>query len=254
MKLNLNKIYIHLYISITYNAQYMTNNENNMRLEVTKEWKDAFPGASVGLLVMKNTVNPQNNPDLDNKMKEIEEEIRNNFSESGREGIRELSTIRAYTEYYKKFKKTYHVMLQLESIALKNRNLPRISTLVSAMFAAELKNQLLTAGHDISKLQNPVVLNIANGNESYTGMGGKLQNLNPDDMFISDNAGVISSIIYGPDNRTPITPDTEDVLFTVYGPTGISPEQIKNHLEDISSYVKLVSTDAVTDTLEIYSS
>jgi len=254
MKLNLNKIYIHLYISITYNAQYMTNNENNMRLQVTKEWKDAFPGASVGLLVMKNTVNPKNNPDLDNKMKEIEEEIRNNFSESGREGIRELSTIRAYTEYYKKFKKTYHVMLQLESIALKNRNLPRISTLVSAMFAAELKNQLLTAGHDISKLQNPVVLNIANGNESYTGMGGKLQNLNPDDMFISDNAGVISSIIYGPDNRTPITPDTEDVLFTVYGPTGISSEQIKNHLEDISSYVKLVSTDAVTDTLEIYSS
>ena len=254
MKLNLNKIYIHLYISITYNAQYMTNNENIMRLEVTKEWKDAFPGASVGLLVMKNTVNPKNNPDLDNKMKEIEEEIRNNFSQSGREGIRELSTIRAYTEYYKKFKKTYHVMLQLESIALKNRNLPRISTLVSAMFAAELKNQLLTAGHDISKLQNPVVLNIANGNESYTGMGGKLQNLNPDDMFISDNAGVISSIIYGPDNRTPITPDTEDVLFTVYGPTGISPEQIKNHLEDISSYVKLVSTDAVTDTLEIYSS
>ena len=253
MKLNLNKIYIHLYISITYNAQYMTNNENNMRLQVTKEWKDAFPGASVGLLVMKNTVNPKNNPDLDNKMKEIEEEIRNNFSESGREGIRELSTIRAYTEYYKKFKKTYHVMLQLESIALKNRNLPRISTLVSAMFAAELKNQLLTAGHDISKLQNPVVLNIANGNESYTGMGGKLQNLNPDDMFISDNAGVISSIIYGPDNRTPITPDTEDVLFTVYGPTGISPEQIKNHLEDISSYVKLVSTDAITDVLEIYS-
>ena len=254
MKLNLNKIYIHLYISITYNAQYMTNNENIMRLEVTKEWKDAFPGASVGLLVMKNTVNPKNNPDLDNKMKEIEEEIRNNFSQSGREGIRELSTIRAYTEYYKKFKKTYHVMLQLESIALKNRNLPRISTLVSAMFAAELKNQLLTAGHDISKLQNPVVLNIANGNESYTGMGGKLQNLNPDDMFISDNAGVISSIIYGPDNRTPITADTEDVLFTVYGPTGISPEQIKNHLEDISSYVKLVSSDAVTDTLEIYSS
>ena len=125
---------------------------------------------------------------------------------------------------------------------------------VSAMFAAELKNQLLTAGHDISKLQNPIVLNIANGNESYTGIGGKLQNLNPDDMFISDNGGVISSIIYGPDNRTPITPDTKDVLFTVYGPTGIREEQIRNHLEDISSYVKLVSTDAVTDTLEIYSS
>ena len=253
VKLNLNKIYIHLYIFITYNAQYMANNENIINLEITKEWKDAFPGASVGVLVMRNTVNPKNNPDLDNKMKEIEDEIRNNFSESGREGIRALPTIRSYTEYYKKFKKTYHVMLQLESVALKNRNLPRISALVSAMFTAELKNQLLTAGHDISKLQRPIVLNIATGNESYTGMNGKVQNLNSDDMFISDNVGVISSIIYGPDNRTPITSDTSDVMFTVYGPAGISTEQIKNHLEDISSYVKLVSSDAVTEILEIYS-
>ena len=248
------KMYIYLYLFITYNAQYMANNENIINLEITREWKDAFPGASVGVLVMRNTVNPKNNPDLDNKMKGIEDEIRNNFSESGREGIRGLPTIRSYTEYYKKFKKTYHVMLQLESIALKNRNLPRISALVSAMFAAELKNQLLTAGHDISKLQRPIVLNIATGNESYTGMNGKVQNLNPDDMFISDNVGVISSIIYGPDNRTPITSDTTDVMFTVYGPAGISTEQIKNHLEDISSYVKLVSSDAVTDILEIYSS
>ena len=145
-------------------------------------------------------------------------------------------------------------MLQLESVALKNRNLPRISALVSAMFAAELKNHLLTAGHDISKLQRPVVINIATGNESYTGMNGKVQNLNPDDMFISDKVGVISSIIYGPDSRTSITSDTTDVMFTVYGPAGISTEQIKNHLEDISSYVKLVSSDAITDTLEIYSS
>jgi len=70
----------------------------------------------------------------------------------------------------------------------------------------------------------------------------------------SDNVGVISSIIYGPDNRTSITSDTTDVMFTVYGPAGISTGQIKNHLEDISSYVKLVSSDAVTDILEIYSS
>ena len=42
-------------------------------------------------------------------------------------------------------------------------------------------------------------------------------------------------------------------MFTVYGPAGISAEQIKNHLADISSYVKLVSSDAITDVLEIYS-
>jgi DNA/RNA-binding domain of Phe-tRNA-synthetase-like protein len=121
------------------------------------------------------------------------------------------------------------------------------------MFAAELKNQLLTAGHDMSTVRLPIVLDVAKGDESYTSMNGKVQTLSPTDMFISDTKGVISSIIYGPDNRTPITPDTSEVLFTVYGPKGISIQQMAGHLEDIRSFVNLVSPDAHTATLEIIS-
>ena len=108
-----------------------------------------------------NTVNPASHPDLDAKMSEIESEIRNNFSETRRASIRKLPAVQAYTAYYRKFKKTYHVQLQIESVALKNKSLPRISALVSAMFAAELKNQLLTAGHDMSTIQLPLVLDLS---------------------------------------------------------------------------------------------
>ena len=202
---------------------------------------------------MMNTINPANHPDLDAKMSAIESEIRNNFSEVGRPAIRNLPAMQAYTTYYRKFKKTYHVLLQIESVAFQNRNLPRISALVSAMFAAELKNHLLTAGHDMSTVQLPIVLDVAKGNESYTGMNGKLQTLSPADMFISDAKGVISSIIYGPDNRTPITGHTSEVLFTVYGPEGISHQQMTSHLEDIRAFVNLVSLDAHTATLEVIS-
>ena len=200
-----------------------------------------------------NTVNPASHPDLDAKMSEIESEIRNNFSETGRASIRKLPAMQAYTAYYRKFKKTYHVQLQIESVALKNKSLPRISALVSAMFAAELKNQLLTAGHDMSTIQLPLVLDVANGHESYTSLNGTVQTLSLTDMFISDNKGVISSIIYGPDNRTPIKSDTSEVIFTVYGPEGISSQQMTSHLEDIRSFVYLVSPDAYTGTLEIIS-
>ena len=200
---------------------------------------------------MANTVNSASHPCLDAKMSEIEAEIRNNFSDEGRTSIRKLPAMQAYATYYRKFKKTYHLQLQIESVAFKNRNLPRLSTLVSAMFAAELKNQLLTAGHDMSKVQLPVVLDVAKGDESYTSMNGNVQTLRTTDMFISDTKGVISSIIYGPDSRTPISADTSEVLFTVYGPEGISSQQITSHLEDIRSFVNLVSTDAHTTTLEV---
>ena len=105
----------------------------------------------------------------------------------------------------------------------------------------------------MSTVQLPIVLDVAKGNESYTGMNGKLQTLSPADMFISDAKGVISSIIYGPDNRTPITGHTSEVLFTVYGPEGISHQQMTSHLEDIRAFVNLVSLDAHTATLEVIS-
>jgi DNA/RNA-binding domain of Phe-tRNA-synthetase-like protein len=184
-------------------------------------------------------------------MDEVESVIRENFAEGGRPAIRALPTIQAYTAHYKKFKKTYPVQGQIESVALKGRSLPRISTLVSAMFAAELKNHLLTAGHDMAALRPPVTLNVSTGDETYTKMNSKEQTLSPGDMFISDAEGVISSIIYGPDSRTPITADTTDVLFTVYGPEGISSQQITSHLEDIRDFVNLVSPDADTVSLEV---
>ena len=84
-------------------------------------------------------------------------------------------------------------------------------------------------------------------------MNGEVETLSPTDMFISDTKGVISSIIYGPDNRTPITPGTSEVLFTVYGPEGISSQQMTSHLEDIRLFVNLVSPDAHTTTLEVIS-
>lgn len=220
-------------------------------LEATDRWKEAFPAASVGVLLIRNAANPANHPDLDAMMSEIESDIRKNYSEGGRPAIRALPTIQAYTAYYRKFKKTYHVQLQLESVALKNRSLPRISALVSAMFAAELKNHLLTAGHDMAAVQSPVTLDVSTGNETYTKMNGKEQTLSPGDMFISDAQGVISSIIYGPDNRTPITADTSDVLFTTYGPEGISVRQMTSHIEDIRDFVNLVSPDAETVSLEV---
>ena len=63
--------------------------------------------------------------------------------------------MREYINYYKRFKKTYHVLLQLESIN-KNKSIPRVDAPVQAMFMAELNSFLLTAGHDLNRIQSPI--------------------------------------------------------------------------------------------------
>lgn len=67
-----------------------------------------------------------------------------------------VATQQAYAAYYKKFKKSYHVLAQLESVIFNGRWLPNTAALVAAMCMAELKNMLLIAGHDLDKITLPV--------------------------------------------------------------------------------------------------
>jgi len=218
---------------------------------VSDAWKAAYPGASVGVLSMRGVSSPDRHEELDSRKQTLERELRERFADHDRAALKALSTIRAYNDYYKQFGKSYHVQLQLESIVHKGKTIPRVAALVESMFMAELKNQMLTAGHDLAALEMPVGVDVANGDERYTQINGQEQQMKPGDMMISDARGVISSIVYGPDQRTRITPKTTRVLFTVYAPPGIETEAVRLHLQDIQTNVLVVSPNAQTEVLEV---
>jgi DNA/RNA-binding domain of Phe-tRNA-synthetase-like protein len=202
-------------------------------LEVTTAWKDTFPEAHVGVLAMREVSNPAQHAELEKHKIELENGLRAQFSGHERSALASHPILQAYSSYYRRFNKTYHVQLQLESITWKRKAIPSVSALVEAMFMAEMKNLLLTAGHDLDVLRLPLTLDVSKGTERYILMRGEEQVLKPDDMFIRDKDDVISSIIYGPDRRTQITADTRNVVFTVYAPAGIDEQAVKEHLQDI---------------------
>jgi DNA/RNA-binding domain of Phe-tRNA-synthetase-like protein len=136
-------------------------------------------------------------------------------------------------------------------VALKTKPIPRVAALVEAMFMAELESQLLTAGHDLDLIHLPVSIEVAEGDERYILLNGQEQLLKPNDMYIRDRLGIISDIIYGPDQRTHIRQDTRSVLFTVYAPASIAQDRLANHLETMREYVRLISPEAETAALEI---
>jgi DNA/RNA-binding domain of Phe-tRNA-synthetase-like protein len=219
---------------------------------VAEAWKMTYPGASVGILVMRNVINPQRHEMLDQRKVELEDQLRAQFSGYDRARIKALPAIQAYNAYYRRFKKTYHVQLQLESVVLKNRPIPRVAALVEAMFMAELKDLLLTAGHDLELVQTPVRIDVADGTEHYIRINGSEQRLKAGDMKIVDAVGVLSSIIYGPDRRTQIGPSTRRVLFTAYAPPGIAEDAVYEHLRGIRDNVVLVSPEAEVVSLHVY--
>ncbi len=157
--------------------------------EVTTAWRSAFPGAHTGVLLMRGVSNPAQHPDLERWKGELEAELRAQYSGQDRVALSNHPVLRAYNDHYKRFKKSYHVQLQLESIAWKGKSIPSVSALVEAMFMAEMKNLLLTAGHDLDLVQLPLTLDVSKGTEGYTLMRGEEQILKPGDMMISDRVG-----------------------------------------------------------------
>jgi DNA/RNA-binding domain of Phe-tRNA-synthetase-like protein len=219
---------------------------------ILDNWKQTYPGAFVGVLVMRQVTNPDNHPELDTRKDEIEAELRQRFEGYDRPALRAEPVLQTYYNYYKRFKKTYHVQGQLESILWKDKSIPRVAALVEAMFMAELQDQLLTSGHDLDLVQPPVGVDSASGVERFIGIRGNEIQLKANDMFIADAEGVISSVIYGPDKRTSINENTTAVLFTVYAPPGIAETAVRAHLDHIETYVRLISPEAVTELKEVY--
>ncbi len=219
---------------------------------VAERFSTTYPGAMAGVLAMRNVTNPEHNAGLEQRKAELEAELRARFAGQGRAALQELPTVRAYGSYYSRFKKTYHVLLQLESVALKGRPIPNVAALVEAMFMAELKNQMLTAGHDLALVQTPVMLSVAEGSEKYVLLNGKEQAVTPGDMVMADRLGVISSVLHGPDLRTRITPATRQALFLVYAPAGIGEAAVRGHLADIRDNVLIVAPDAEVAVLRAF--
>jgi DNA/RNA-binding domain of Phe-tRNA-synthetase-like protein len=220
--------------------------------EVTSAWKSTYPEAHAGVLVMRAVANPDHHAALESKKAALEEQLRAQFAGQDRAAIASHPVLRAYSEYYRQFKKTYHIQLQLESIVLKGKSIPSVAALVESMFMAEMQDLLLTAGHDLDVLKLPLRLDVATGSEGYTLLRGEEQTLKPGDMMISDQDGVISSIVYGPDQRTQITPNTQNVVFTVYAPPGIDEQTVTEHLQHIRDNVLVFAPQAQVELLKVY--
>jgi DNA/RNA-binding domain of Phe-tRNA-synthetase-like protein len=222
-------------------------------LVASDAWTTAYPGAAAGLLVMEKVANPSSHRELAQCKVELEARLRERYGQRTRAELVALPTLQAYAAYYGRFKKTYHVQLQLESVALKGKSVPSRAALVEAMFMAELENQLLTAGHDAGEVAGPVRVDVASDGESYVAFNGQSQALKAGDMVMRDAHGVISSVLNGPDQRTRIQPETDRVIFAVYAPAGIGAAGVAAHLDAIAANVRIVAPSSVIVSSEVSS-
>ncbi len=229
----------------------LTGNAQDI-FSVSEAWNRAYPGGHAGVLALQGVANPAQHAGLQERKRQLEDDLKRRYAGMDRAALLQNPLLHSYDQYYGRFKKTYHVQLQLESILFKGKSIPAVAALVEAMFMAEIDTLMLTAGHDLDKVLLPLVLDVAQGTESYTLLRGDPQAPKAGDMMIRDQEGIISSIVYGPDQRTQINPQTTRAVFTVYAPPGIAEGAVQRQLEAIQTNAKLIAPDTEVVLSKVY--
>ncbi len=218
-----------------------------LTITTSEDWHTTHAGGRIGLLEISGLVNTSVCPELEQRKRGIERRLREEYSGFTRGDFLALPLMAAYDRYYNRFDKTYHVLLQLESIVLKGRSLPQVSPAVDANFMSEVESLVLTAGHDAGKLELPVWIDISRPGETLMTMGGGVKPIRAGDMVMRETHGICCSILYGQDARSPISTATSHVLYVAYAPPGVGAASVLEHFSAVEANIRLFSPEAVVE-------
>ncbi|MBD3205905.1 hypothetical protein GF319_06130 [Candidatus Bathyarchaeota archaeon] len=205
-----------------------------MKLDIRRELKLLYNRAVFGRLIVYDLPNKKGNDELENLKRELEKEIREEYPDVDKDQV-----IRSYDTYFKKWNKTYPIEFQIKTIK-SGRQFPRVSALVDSMFLSELRNRILTSGHDLDSIQGELLYDVSDEGEKYTKLNGKEQMLPRSDIVLRDTDGILASVLYGPARRTSIKNDTENAIYLAWCPYSLGFDAIKEHLVDIISNLEVV--------------
>ncbi len=211
--------------------------------------EENYPGTHLGILIVKGISQKSECKKEDEVIFLME--LRKKYEGITRKELKAQNPVDAYAAYYKRFGQSYHLLSQLESMLKGEKTCASKSPLLQSMFFNELESMLLTAGHDLNKLKLPLHLNLAAGTECYQSISGRELTAAAGDMIMSDSTRVFSSILKGPDYDTRLTPDTRDVLFTIYAPPGIDAFKVKTALVRLEERIRAFAPDSITEILQV---
>lgn len=149
-----------------------------------------------------------------------------------------------YFRFFKKFKKTYPVMMQFESVLFKGRPFPDFNPVAEVPFLMEVVTKVLSGAHDADRISGTVELFLGTHKEEFPGMRGVPLHTYPGDFCGRDREGIIFSLIAGADARTCVRTDSRHVLYPIFGTPDLPAAVIEDAMEVLVRYVKVLSPEA----------
>jgi len=115
---------------------------------------------------------------------------------------------------------------------VRRKGLPPGSPLVQALLLSEMSTGLLMGAQDAGAIKGGLVYDLSADGESFKGLRAAVR-CREGEIVLRDAEGIIASLFQGPDHRTRLTKETENVTFFIFGVPGIEIEEIQEGIEAI---------------------
>ena len=152
-----------------------------------------------------------------------------------------------YFRFFRKFKKTYPVMQQFETVMFKGRPFPEEDPVTAVPFLLELTTFVLSGTHDIDRLDGALTIFTPDAKLPFDGMRGDSTHTYPNDICGRDDTGIIFSMIAGADARTCAREESRHVFYPVFGVSGQEPDALRSAQTRMAEYAKLLAKNAQID-------
>ena len=207
-------------------------------LEISSEFAAAYGGCVVGYVTVEFQAPPAFTDDLEAEIARRERDFMSHYGESTRAELKALPVLSHYVRHFKRFKKTYHVLLQLASTA-EGKSIPRVSPLVSIMLTSELSTGVLSSGHDLDVVRTPLTFRPGSSDREIELLGGRSQALKDGDITLCDGDTTLAAVVYGQSIHGMIGDATTRAILVAYGVPGVDAAALRAHLDDMVTLVGL---------------
>lgn len=125
---------------------------------------------------------------------------------------------------------------------MQRKGLPQGIPLVQALLLVEMSAGLLMGAQDALAVQGDLVYDLARAGETFQGMRSEVQ-CREGEIVLRDEAGVIASLLQGPDHRTRLGKSAKDVVFFIFAVPTITAQDLWEGAE----MVRRIFQDACAD-------
>lgn len=190
---------------------------------VSQQYLEAYPDVGFGLAFIRGCRHVLKPAGFDAYKRKLLRKMRR------RDTLAQISgRIEIYADFFKQFgfdcPLTKHLKRTIHS------GFPRYSLFVDAHFMAEMCAGILVAVTDYQQFDGNLQLDVADEEETCTGMGGRIFITKKGEIVLRDDKEIVCVLCQGADEKTRVREDTENVLFYAYAVPGIERVHLQEGL------------------------